>query len=291
VHVQRNSLIRIAVSAGIVVVLGVTLSGCVATVGGFAVRAANSAQKAHNDAKPTKGECWQTTLTDAENRPDWEDRPPVDCTVPHQLYTFAVEPLDPLYTGKLYTKNGDIKPNIWKDAGDRCGFDDSFDFPPMDATEARIRFEYYVPDEAAWNSGARWVRCDLGLVGVGSSFAHPEFENLESIAALRQSLSADPGQFDLCLNDPGEPLSDGPEYNDAVYANCADNPQWVLNSYVGLDNGSSDAYPSAADLQLVYVQACQSQFTDGTHATYPVFPSSSDWMNSDRDMECWVGRT
>jgi Septum formation len=288
---MRGKLWRRTVLAALVVVTAtLALSGCIATVGSVVVHAAASARKAHDSAKPAKGQCWQSTFADAEDRANWGNRPAISCSAPHQLYTFAVESLDPLYTGKLFDKDGEVQANIWKDAGDRCGFDESSDLPSTDPTVGRIWLEFYVPDEEAWDAGARWVRCDVGVLKVGSSLAHPEFENLESFAALTHALSTDSSQFDFCLDDPGQPLSNGPKGKGAVYANCAQSPQWVLNSYVGLENGSSEAYRTAEEMQGIYVQTCQSQFTDATHVTYPYFPSESDWMSSDRQLECWVGQ-
>jgi hypothetical protein len=267
------------------------LSGCFAIAGPVVVQAAVSGKaNVAQEGKPRTGDCWQATFDYAEGYATWGASPPVNCDLSHELYTFAVPTLNEIHTGKLFDKSGYAAPAIEDDAYATCGKSEDIQLPTFDDTVARIRLEAYLPGEAQWDAGARWVRCDIGVYKLGSAVANPTFERLPSISALNRAIKDAPAQFDFCVNDPGGLGSGGPKGANAVYADCRDKPQWSLEDYQYIYTSPNDDYPNSAELKAQYTLSCQNQYADSTHITYPYYPSKSDWDNGYEQLECWVGR-
>jgi hypothetical protein len=283
---------RAVAAVAVAAVLGLTLSGCVATAANIAVHVAMDAKKATSEAhKPTRGQCWQATYKDVDGYANWgPNRPAVACSTTHQLYTFGVPTLKGTYKGSMYTTKGFVRQSIEDDAYDTCQNAQNTALSTLHDTVARIYLLQILPEEAQWNAGARWVRCDVGVLAVGSSVAHPAFESLPASETLYDSLRNGPGQYDFCVNDPGGIESGGPKGSNAVYADCRFDPEWKLVAYQPIRPGQGVYYPTQAELKAQYELTCEHPFADATHVTYPYSPSKSDWNTGDQDLECWVGR-
>lgn len=270
-----------------VVALALALSGCTGLYN-------TVEKKVHtavvNAGKPRTGECWASTFDDAESAADWKGGPAVDCDGTHQLYTFGVPELEDQHPGKLFDSSGKLDEGVWDDAYTTCTDEETNAFPQPDDTAQLLDLEPYLPTEAIWNSGARWVRCDLGVLAVGSSVADPEFAPLPpDIRSLSDDITAAPEQFDFCVNDPGGVSSGEPKGPDAVYADCRDNPDWTLAGYDYMD-GVHGPYPGMAGIQKIYETQCKARYADKTHVTYAYYPSEKSWDQGDQTIECWVGR-
>ena len=295
---RPKTLLRASVFAAAALAASITLSGCTTIAGNVLEHAAiDSAQKARAVAKaeadagrPKKGECWEGSFSYADGYANWGSRPPVNCDQAHDLYTFAVVPLEESHKGKLFTKAGYAQTSAWNDAYDTCSDAQDDDFAVLDETVQRVYIETYLPEEKQWDAGARWVRCDIAILKVGTSVKHPVFEQLPAIADLRQSINDAPAQFDFCVNDPGGLGSGGPKGGNAVYADCRDNPQWRLEGDHTIVDPANDAYPTPAELNAAYLVSCKNLYADATHITYVYYPTKSDWDDGTDTLECWVGR-
>jgi hypothetical protein len=289
--VPRTMLMRATGLTAVALALAVTLSGCAAIAGKVIERGAVASRTATlAKERPIKGECWQGTLT-YDGYANWGTRPPVPCGKQHQLYTFAVLALEGIHTGKLFTKSGYAYEAIENDAIQTCDRAKQSDLPAYDDATSRVYIESYLPEENEWDAGARWVRCDIAVVKVGSSVKHPAFEYLPVFAALRATMKDAPSQFNFCVNDPGGLGPGGPKGSNAIYADCRNNPQWTLAGYKDIVTGTGGAYPTPAQMKAQYQLSCVSQYADSTHITYPYYPSKTDWdTNGDEQYECWVGR-
>ena len=253
--------------------------------------AAKAAAKAKADkGKPTKGECWQATLKYADAYANWGSRRPVSCDQPHQLYTYAVVTLDQAHKGSEFTKAGYVRSAVWDDALDTCSSKDNVDLDDFDETGGRLYPESYLPDEDRWKAGARWVRCDIAVLAVGSSVAHPSLGNLPSYASLLKAAQETTSPYGFCVNVPGGIGSGGPKGKNAVYADCTDNPQWRLQGNETIVAPTNDDYPTAAELNAAYLVSCKNLYADATHITYPYYPSKNAWDDGTNTLECWVGR-
>ncbi|MCU1468971.1 MAG: hypothetical protein JWQ39_120 [Glaciihabitans sp.] len=213
----------------------------------------------------------------------------MNCAGTHQLYTFAVPLLAYVHDGKLYDSKGYVANDVQDDAFKTCDDAETSDLPKLDDAAQRIYLETFLPTERAWNAGARWVRCDVSVLAVGSSVAHPLFESLPTIAALKSSISTDPAEYDFCVTDPSGMGAGGPKGSGAVYADCSDSPQWILKKFVFPPQDVGAPSPGQAALTSDYNQDCKSKYSNKTHTTYPYYPSTTDWTHDNTVIECWVG--
>ena len=290
-HVPRNRWPRVAAAATVIVSLSLLLSGCFAIAGPVVVQAAVSGKAAvAGKDKPSTGDCWQASFTDVDGYANWGSRSPVSCSVPHQLYTFGVHDLKYVHKGKLFDKNDFAYEAIEDDAYSTCEDAENTVLSRVDDIVARIYFLDILPEEAQWNAGARWVRCDVGVFAVGCSVAHPSFESPPASEDLYTSLRDGSGQFDFCVNDPGGLGKSGPKGSNAVYADCRDNPEWRLQAYQDITTGKDNTFPTPAEMKAQDAISCEHAFADATHITYAYYPSKSDWDGGDQELECWVGR-
>lgn len=277
------------------VALAIALSGCATVIGtGFIQSAARDAHESHvakinsskNAGKPHIGDCWVATVSYADYA-TWGKRAAVSCSTPHQLYTFAVPALaEPHKSDSYLDKNENITDSVYNDGYNTCSGAEATDLADF-AYDSRVYLEFYFPSTAEWKRGARWMRCDFGIVAVGSSYAHPKFENLPAFSALHTTMQNAPYKFNLCTNDPG---GVGPEGANAVFADCSANPQWTLHGGGELPVRNHGAYPTAAEMTNAYDNSCKNVYTDATHVTYAYYPSKTDWQNGDYEFECWIGR-
>ena len=291
VHVHQIGWPKLAASAAILVSLSLLLSGCFAIAGPVAIQAAvNGKANVAKKGTPHKGDCWQATFKDVDGYANWDDQPPVNCSAPHQLYTFGVPTLEAAHKGKLFDPKGFVYQKIEDDAYLTCDSAENTVLSRVGPDVVRIYFLDILPEETQWDAGARWVRCDVGVFAVGSSVAHPTFESLPASETLYDSLRDGPGQFDFCVNDPGGVGKDGPKGSNAVYADCRDAPEWTLKAYQYITTGADNTYPNSTQMQAQYAISCQHAFADATHPTYAYYPSKSDWDGGDQELECWVGQ-
>jgi hypothetical protein len=260
-------------------------------VGGLVIDALKQGKASLGDAgKPKACECWQGTFARVDSDANWVGNPPVKCSLPHQLYTFAAPTLVGTHKGKLFDKKGYVVDAVWNDALDTCQGAEGPEISNLDDTVARVYLAYFLPEEQQWNAGARWVRCDVGVLAVGSSVAHPNLDPMPSFAALKTAMGLAPEQFDFCVNDPGGTGSGGPKGSNAVYADCRDNPEWELHEYQPIIQGDGTSYPTPEQMTAQYLLTCDHPNADATHVTYPYYPSKSDWDDGYQELECWVGR-
>lgn len=282
----RRSLTAIA---ALTLALAVSLSGCAALAGHGTGKSTSSSHhtpkvSAADKGKPTEGECWTATIKTA-NVPSWT-HPPVDCAKPHQLYTFAVPQLEQTHQRGEYATSGNVADSLYSDAWQTCGHHLTDVFPNL-AYPSRIELSAHIPSVSQWQKGARWVRCDMAVIAVGSPLASPEFENLPDYGGLRDTGVNDTYAFNYCTN---EPITGSPAPSGAVFADCTTNPTWLLYGYQTIPEPSGDTYPTAAQLTAAYENTCKKPHADAGQLTYPIYPSASDWQNGDENLQCWIGR-
>src|ERR1700761_3595251 len=172
---------RTLVGAAIVAILGLALAGCtgLGTVSGHLVGLTT---------KPKVGDCWTTSFAQAQKTEDWEGTGAVSCSKPHQTYTYAVTKLGKHFSYSSWlTAKGDIRTDVDQAALDACKAENKKILPELTVKEALLVPTYYVPSVAMWGAGARWVRCDIGVIKVGSLVSSPKFANLQSFAQLKST--------------------------------------------------------------------------------------------------------
>jgi hypothetical protein len=201
----------------------------------------------------------------------------------------AVLPLESSHPGAEFNAQDTLEPSILTDAQSTCEHYQDEHIGRVDNQDGRFYYKAFVPVRSEWNAGARWVRCDIHVIKIGSTLAHPALENLPSYATLKKQLRSDPSQFDLCASVPGGTIAAGPRASGAVYASCTGNPQWQLLEYLNLPVPSDGfPYPSASQWKSYFETECVT-LADPTQVPVPIYPTKAEWADGNYGFECWAG--
>lgn len=126
---------------------GVAVLACVAVTGCLPM-----VERAEEPAttRPRVGQCYATP--DAVLAAAHDPTPPVRCAEPHSLETYAVLEAD-----------GPLDPPTMAEMNQRC-VERIHDFLGGDFLHTAVSVYYFTPTRAQQADGARWVRCDAGVV-------------------------------------------------------------------------------------------------------------------------------
>ncbi|HEY1531240.1 MAG TPA: septum formation family protein [Galbitalea sp.] len=237
---------------------------------------------------PRAGDCWRVTYSDAAQSEDWEGSGAVACSTTHQSYTYAVTRLTKTFTGSWLGSDGNPRTDVDTAAFNACLASQKRLLPGITPKEALFYPTYYVPSVAQWNAGARWVRCDMTEINVGSQVAKPSLTRLPTnFSEVVSALAANPKRFALCEDDP---FNNGPDGAGTTYADCTKPADWTFEARITLPGGAGASYPGAAALKALGAQKCAAAVTDAAgHDVVAKTPSESDWVQNDnRALDCWL---
>jgi hypothetical protein len=289
-------------SAGVIPIalLAFALSGC-AMVGstsslGLAAVAVGQQAAGFSPASnaPTVGSCWQESDAQLYEGGTWVGNPVVDCSSQHEAYTFAVPTLDggyPASWAATAPSPPEVRTDVNLDARSACSSAEKKVLPNVTELQALIQPSYFLPSLSQWAEGARWVRCDLSLMQIGSAYNSPALAPLPDIASLRSMAANSPEQFDVCINQPGSNSNEEPfATNAAVYAPCSGSVQWKLVVRTEAPYARGVAYPFGNAMYAYAHSVCGAKFDTSTQRTWLYYPSSASWPYGDRTVSCWLTR-
>jgi hypothetical protein len=267
------------------VVVAIFLAGCTLLPG-----VKNAATPAPA-AKPTVGQCWNATTKQASDWPDWEGPESTPCTSSHVLYTYQV--------GKISGETA----STWADSGDNTKLTDEIQTKAEDAcsitallphqkwNQELISAYFFVPTEAQWKGGARWVRCDVAVLATGTTIDNESFTALPSkISTLVGAVSSDPVRFEFCMNSPTPVTESGPlDDPDAVLADCKSHPQWRLALHGKFPDAAGAPFPDDATSNAASSKLCLPGVSGDNEIWIAYLPTKSGWAGGDREIECWIG--
>jgi hypothetical protein len=237
---------------------------------------------------PKAGDCWRVTYADAAQSEDWEGAGAVPCTARHESYTYALTTLGKKFTGSWLDSKGNPRTDVDTAAFDACRARQKSLLPAITPNEALFYPTYYVPSIAQWNNGARWVRCDMTRIKVGSDIAKPALTALPAkFADLVTQVGATPKKFALCENDPA---NNGPDGEHTMYADCTRPADWTFVTRLPLSGGATAPYPGTALITQLGSQKCATAVVapDG-HDVFAKTPSQTEWLqNGVRSVDCWL---
>lgn len=270
---SRRGTIFAAIAAALVVAILAT--GC--SAGGEA---------AARGGAPKTGDCWSVSYADSQKYEDWAGAPAVSCSAPHESYTFAVPQIGKSFTGSWLTSGETVRADVDDAAYAACIRQAAVDLPGLQ-TLGLLRLGYYLPSVALWNNGARWVRCDITEIKIGSSVSSPTLEDLPTrFSTLTEALNTNPKKFDRCEDDV---LNNGPDGAETTYADCTGPTDWSFAAALTLAGGKGAAYPGAASLKALGTKDCASEVPSNGHDLYAEIPTSTSWTKfDDRELDCWV---
>jgi hypothetical protein len=271
---------RLLAVAGGVMLFAIAATGC------SAVQTIGSHLTGQTEM-PKAGDCWRVTYANAAQSEDWEGAGAVACTTSHESYTYAVTTLTKTFTGSWLDSKGNVRTDVDDAAFNACLAEQKALLPGVTPKEALFYPTYYVPSTAQWNSGARWVRCDMTEIKVGSEVAKPKLTTLPArFADLISELKANPAKFALCENDV---FNNGPDGAQTSYADCTKPNDWTFVVRLTLPGSATAPYPGTAALQTLGTQKCNAAVKAvAGHDLVAKAPSETDWVDNDvRTVDCW----
>jgi hypothetical protein len=173
-----------------VVAVALVLAGCSLLPG------STSTPKATAGATPLTGQCWNASTKQADEWADWKGTTTVPCTASHTLYTYDVGKISGESGSSWATTSDPSSPTaeIQTKAEDACSV--STLLPHLGWNQQLINDYFFVPTESQWKAGARWVRCDIGVLATGTTLDNESFTALPSeISTLESQVSSEPQKF------------------------------------------------------------------------------------------------
>ncbi len=252
----------------------------------------NGVAKPASGGTPTQGQCWNATTGQAAAWPDWKGTAVIPCARPHTLYTYHVGAIAG-ENGTSWAAPGDansLNVRVQTKAQDACKL--TILLPHLKWNQQLINGYFFVPTEAQWRAGARWVRCDVGVLATGTTLDNERFASLPStIATLVSAVSSEPLRYGLCMNSSTPVTESGPLDNpDATLADCRHNPQWRLSTHGKFPDAAGAPYPADATSNAVSAKLCQPAASAAGGVWFAYLPTKSGWASGDRGIDCWIGQ-
>jgi hypothetical protein len=191
------------------------------------------------------------------------------------------------FTGSWLTSKGDIRTAVDRNAYAACKKEQTRILPGISVKEALLYPTYYIPSIAMWNSGSRWVRCDITEIKPGSTVAKPRLANITmSFATIVSTLKNDPQRFALCEDDPA---NNGPDGAQTTYADCTGPSDWTFVEALTMKGADGAPYPGASALQAQGLKQCAPLKAPKGHTIFAEPPAEADWTKyNDRELDCWL---
>jgi hypothetical protein len=272
----RVRLVAAAASVGILVLL----SGC---------SAINSLlpHTLSASAKPVAGDCWTSSVQTAGRAAAWTAGGAVPCSAKHQLATYAVVAVTSSAT-TWRTSDGNLDNRIATAAMRSCDKRFWKMFPEAQDNGRLVRY-FFVAPEQQWKKGARWVRCDIGVLRTGSLAEDPEFASLPaSIGTLQKQLESTPDLFANCVTTTDPSGNTGPyDDPDAVIADCTGEYQWRFESAFTIPGKPDDPYPDDDTFDQVDQSECGDAADEDGSDWVVYVPTEDQWAAGGRGASCW----
>jgi hypothetical protein len=278
-----TALVRAAVLTA-VAAAALSLSGCAALL----LLVPGSTGGSSSSAQPAVGDCWHSTFTQAQTLASWTGEGRVACTGAHQLYTYGVAQVTSS-ASTWRTSGGDLDSGIATAANTACEAKYGAFIPSSGAQGGRLQRYFFVAPVPAWAAGARWVRCDVGVLEVGSPYQDPRFEALPPrIATLVGQVTAHPDAFTDCVTTTDASGNTGPlDDPNALIADCTQDYQWMFEFALTVPGDDGVPYPSDAEIGNFTQTNCGDPADAAGRGWIAYVPTAEQWDAGRRDASCW----
>jgi hypothetical protein len=244
---------------------------------------------------PTVGQCWNATLGQANAWADWHGSEAASCSSTHVLYTYGIGKVTGVSASDWTAKGSKtaLDDTIAAKADESCDASYAKLLPTLAWSQQLVQAYFFVPTQAEWKAGARWVRCDVGVLATGTSVDKQKLSELPTrISTFTELVTDDPERFDYCVNSPESVKELGPlDSSKSVVADCTQNPQWELTSDADFAETAGAAFPSKSEIKAATAEACSDDVQgNGSGDVWTAYvPSTAQWKTGDREIDCWVG--
>lgn len=283
-----TSFRRAVVVSASAIALVVAVAGCTAPVNPKPTD--STASSSPPSASASAGDCWVSGFASASRGKEWRGGRPIPCVLPHQLFTYGIVSVYSTRSSWA-TADGDVDDTIASDASSHCYQEWSRFLPSIDPG-TRLSSYYFLPSKLEWKKGARWVRCDVGVLKSGSSFASPELARLPAnISVLKKQVKSQPDLFGDCVLTTDPSGSTGP-YDDpkATVADCTGTYQWQYDTSFRVPYDDGTPYPTDEQWSTIEQSSCGVDADSAGRKWTTYVPTSAQWTSGERWGECWFYR-
>jgi hypothetical protein len=285
------------------------LGACASTTPTASLAAAASGSTGSVSAGPLSrvpesfGRCWNEPYNSVSAWTSWQGADYVPCNEPHTTYTFAVQNLPArqasAFSAALSASQSEqaetaARTQIREVAAEICRVELEYLVPTRGDQYSLITRFTFLPSDAEWQAGARWVRCDIGLLAQPEARAETQLVPLPSnITELAHSVQHYPRQYEVCLaaSISQSGAISGPHGDSALPVRCGDVGAWYFLASVPLGYAPESAFPGADALSRASTAACaQAMDESGGFDTsmWWFYPGEQGWADGQRTATCWV---
>jgi hypothetical protein len=202
----------------------------------------------------------------------------VPCAKPHTSYTFAVQTIP----SDVAVPGASIGNKSIQDAASatcRTAFNRFIGGDPATRALSRLSVTYFLPAQADYNRGARWVRCDVVALKTARELAQLP----RSVAGLLDHPAA--------LDDYGVCSQGVPGAADAALVMCTEKHSYRALVTLRL-GGDAASYPGVTVAGKDGQRRCSAYIADklgkaGGYTFSWTYPTATDWAAGQRFGYCW----
>jgi hypothetical protein len=291
-----------------IVLAAVFLGGCAAvtpTTSLAAGHAGGASSSAVPGSEPTPlpsafGRCWNEPYNSVSVWTTWQGADYVPCAEAHTTYTYAVENL-PAREAAAFTmalsesqsaqSESAARSAIAEAAAETCEVEFEYLVPTRRDEYSLVSSFAFVPSDTEWEAGARWVRCDIGLLIYSTPQSVPRFATLPTdITDLALSVQRYPHQYEVCLIPPSSSESNVPHADGAVAVRCDEGEAWHFFASVPVGYAPESGYPGVENLSAASASACRTaadELDEPDAYVWWFYPSENGWADGSRVASCW----
>jgi hypothetical protein len=267
---------------------------------------ANSAEAtAPSRVPPSFARCWNEPYNAVSTWTSWQGGDYVPCDETHTTYTFAVQNLPArqasAFSSALSASQSEqaetaARTQIREVAAEVCRVELEYLVPTRGDRYSLVTSFTLLPSDAEWRAGARWVRCDIGLLAQPTPRAPTELVPLPSqITDLALSVQHTPRQYEVCLAAPvsSSAAMGGPHTDGTKPARCDEVDAWYFLASVPLGYAPESAFPGGDALSQAASTACSLALdaSGGYNASmWRFYPGEQGWADGQRTATCWIYR-
>ena len=251
------------------------------------------------------GRCWNEPYEKVSAWTSWRGGDYVPCEEQHTTYTYTVQELPARHAAAFSralsaSQSAQAEMSAREDiraVGSRiCQTELEFLVPTRGDQYSMLTMFTLLPSDAEWQAGARWVRCDIGLLAPPTPESEPRFAALPAhITDLSLSVERYPRQYELCLSASTTAEQDVPHADGAVQVPCNTDDVWHFYASVPLGYAPESAFPGSDAVASAAKAACASAAAElddanaDTDATqWWFYPGEAGWDDGRRTASCWM---
>ena len=245
---------------------------------------------------PQVGQCWNASYAHAGAWVNWKGSKAISCSSSHVLYTYEVGKISGISSKSWASPTDPDQPTDAIQTASENACQMSKLLPGLKWNQLIVQGFFFIPSEAQWAAGQRWVRCDVGLTRFDTDYAQQGLAKLPTkIQTLVASVTSDPKRYVLCVDTqvPAQaagPLS-VPSFDRVV--DCTGDPQWELIGRGTMPLSAGSPFPTGSAAEQIASDIC-SKYASGANETWAGYlptETSSGTVGTDRQVDCWVGKT